>query len=557
MSALAAAPATAAAPGPRRAPAASRLWRLAFADFRERARRPAWLVSLLFMVWLAHGMLPEAGAGYRTYVMNEVWRPAYGPEWVGTIVGVLTGLYFLLVGFYLVKGTIERDRRTGVGAIVAATRVSRLGYVAAKALSHLLVLLSMLVVAYVVALVSQQLLGEDRRFDPLATAVPLFGLALPAAALVAAAAVLIECIPRLAGGFGNVVWFFASIALLATGVLDGNRPELGGRDLLGISAITRSTYERLHALRPEIPVDIASISMGVSINDAWRGVPQQTFDWRGLRWDARVLALRGAWLALAAALTGLAALVFDRFERPARLPAGGTFRPWTWFAGRRRDDARAGPRRVPSASTLPPATRGRAFAGLVRAELALLLHGPHPAWFLGAAGMMLATLLAPLEAVRAGLLPVLSIWPVLVLGALGSRERRDGTEALLFSVARPVSRVLFAGWAAGALLMLGLGAPAMLRFALTGHGPLAAGWALGACFVPALALALGTWTGGSKFFEVLVLFVWYVGPMQHVAALDYTGVAVARPAAAWPAYALLTAALLAAAWAGRARLVRR
>lgn len=556
MSAFAVAPAAAAEHPRRRGPAASHLWRLALADFRERTRRPAYLVSLLFMVWLTHGMLPAAGSGYRTFVMNDVWRPAYGPAWVGTIVGVLAGLYFLLVGFYLVKGGVERDRRTGVGAIVAATRVSRLRYLVAKALSNLLVLLSMLAVAFVVALVTQQLLGEDRRFDPLAVAVPLVMLASPVAALVAAGAVLLECVPGLAGGLGNVVWFFATIALLATGLVQSNRTEPGTHDLLAVSAVTLSTYEQLHALHPEIPVDVKSINMGVDVDPRWRGVAQQTFPWDGLRWDAGAFALRGAWFALAAMLVALGALVFDRFERPASAGAGRALRPWAWFEPRRADVG-AADRHAATVATLAPAKRGRAFAGLVRAELALLLHGRHALWFLGATGLLVATALAPLEAVRAGLLPVLSIWPVLALGSLGSRERQNGTDALLFSVAHPVERPLAAGWTAGALLVLALGGPALLRFALAGQWPWAAGWALGALFVPALALAFGTWTGGSRFFEVLLLFLWYAGPMQHLPALDYTGVTAARAPVVWAAYAALTMLLLASAWAGRARLVRR
>lgn len=554
MSTVAAAPALARAKP--RAPGnpASHLWRLALADFRERTRRPAWFVALAVMAWLTHGMLPSGDAGYRTFVMNDVFRPAYGPEWVGTLVGVLASLYFLLVGFYLVKGTVERDRRTGVGQVVAAARVSRRRYLAAKAFSNLLVLATMLAVALVVALVTQQLLGEDRRFDPLATALPLFALALPVAALVSAAAVLLECIPGLAGGMGNVVWFVASMTLLSLGILDSNRPEVGGRDLLAVSAVTRSTYERLHELRPEIPVDVNAISMGVSVSERWRGVAQQTFDWRGLRWDARAIAVRAQWLVLAAGLVALAAIVFDRFERPAHVPAGRASRPWAWFAKPRAEAAVA--RRAASVAALTPARRGHAFTGLVRAELALLLHGQSPFWFLGAAGLMLASLLSPLQAVRAGLLPVLAVWPVLVLGTLGSRDRVHGTEPLLFAVARPVTRGLAAGWLAGAAIGLALGAPGMLRLALAGQWPAVVGWALGSLFVPALALALGTWTGGSKFFEVLLLFAWYTGPMHRIAGLDWTGVTAPRPPLVWAAFAALTAGLLAAAWAGRARRVR-
>jgi hypothetical protein len=554
MSAVTAAPAVAPAPRAGRGHPATHLWRLALADFRERTRRPAYFVSLAVMAWLAHGMLPPAGAGYRTFAMGDTWRPAYGPEWVGTLTGIMTSLYFMMVGFYLVKGAVERDRRTGVGQILAAASVSRRRYLAGKALSNFAVLASMLVVALGVALVTQQLLGEVRRFDPLAAALPLFLFAAPVAAVVAAGAVLLECIPGLAGGFGNVVWFVFTMVALSTGVLQSEDPAARGRDLMGVAAVAQSTFDALHAAHPEVRVDRKAISMGVNVSPEWRGVPIRTFAWKGLRWDAAAVAARGAWLLFAAALVALAAVVFDRFERPARAPARHAWRPRAWFGT--RPGARGAAASIGSAATLSPAVRGRGFATLVRAELALLLHGQPLLWYLGAAGMVIATVFAPLGAVRAGLLPVLSVWPVLLLGALGSRERLNGTEALLFSVARPVTRVLAAGWAAGALLYLALGAPALLRFASAGQWEWAAGWALGSALVPALALALGVWTGGSKFFEVLVLFAWYMGPMHHIAEVDYTGVTAPRSPALWVAYGALTAALLVAGFLGRARRVR-
>jgi hypothetical protein len=531
------------------------LWRLAVGDFLERARRPGLVLSLFFMVWLTNGMLPPALADYRTFVMHDRFRPEYGPEWVGTIVGLLCGLYFLLVGFYLVRGSIERDRRTGVGPILAAARVSRRRYLASKALSHLMVFTAMLAVALVVALISQQLLGENRHFDPFATALSLFAIALPVAAIVAAGAVLFECIPWLAGGGGNVAWFVVSMGLLVSGLAGTRANAPGLHDLLAIPSVMRASSERLHELRPEIPVDLRELSLGVDVARRWRGVAQETFPWRGLRWDLFALAFRGAWFVVAAGLVALAALAFDRFERPARVAHGRASRPWTWFP--RARPAAAAPRRATSAAALAPAKRGHGFVGLVRAELALLLHGQSAWWHAGAAGLLIATLFAPFGAVRFGLLPVLSVWPMLLLGALGARDRLCGTEPLLFSVARPVTRMIAAGAAAGMVLYLALGAPALLRFVAAGHADWAAGWALGSLLVPAAALAFGTWTGGTRFFEVLLLFTWYIGPMHRLAALDYTGVTAPRSPATWAAYVALTAALLAAAWAGRARLVRR
>ena len=72
-----------------------------------------------------------------------------------------------------------------------------------------------------------------------------------------------------------------------------------------------------------------------------------------------------------------------------------------------------------------------------------------------------------------------------------------------------------------------------------------------------LTLALGVWTGSAKFFEVLYLFAWYVGPMHHLPDVDYTGVTAARTPLLWAVYATLTALLFVLAWWGRRRQARR
>jgi hypothetical protein len=105
--------------------------------------------------------------------------------------------------------------------------------------------------------------------------------------------------------------------------------------------------------------------------------------------------------------------------------------------------------------------------------------------------------------------------------------------------------------------MLLAGAPAVLRLLFSGEVPAALGWLLSAAFVPALALACGAWTGSAKFFEVVYLFLWYVGPMHRVAELDYTGVTTPRGATLWLLYAGASLGLSLAAWSGRTREMRR
>jgi len=77
---------------------------------------------------------------------------------------------------------------------------------------------------------------------------------------------------------------------------------------------------------------------------------------------------------------------------------------------------------------------------------------------------------------------------------------------------------------------------------------------VGAGFVPALAIACGSLTGGRKLFEILYLLLWYIGPLNHVAGLDYTGAAgAAAPWGPMLGFALGAGILLAVAWTARKR----
>lgn len=526
---------------------------IARADFLERVRRYGFLITLAVAAWGAHGALPPRGAGYTTLSL-EGHRALYDSAGAGTVVALITGLFLTLAGFYLVKNAVERDRHTGVGQILAATRMGRLTYVAGKVLSNAAVLFAMLGVMLLVAAAMQQLLGEDRRVDPWALAAPFVLLAAPAMLVVSAVAVLFEVVPRLRGGLGNVVFFFLWVSGLALGVPE-SAVRLPFGDAVGLAVVMPSLEQACARACPDFTIG-KGVSAGIQFSP--RASAVTPFAYPGVRWTAALLAQRLAWVAFAALLTLLAAALFDRFDT-ARAESGR----------RSRRRARPGAAEEPAtAVTAPPppgphvsvaalaaAPRAERFAPLLRAELALLFKGVSRWWYAGALVLAALCLFVPLAAVRGVLLPLAAIWPLLVWSALGWRELRHGTAALLFSAPRPLRRQLLATWLAGVLLAVAATGTYGLRVALAGDPGALASWLAGALFIPSLALACGVWTGGGKLFEVAFLALWYVGPLQRVPALDLLG-AVPDARAAHAVFLALALALLALAYAGRARQLR-
>ena len=203
---------------------------------------------------------------------------------------------------------------------------------------------------------------------------------------------------------------------------------------------------------------------------------------------------------------------------------------------------------------LPAARSAFRFPGVLAAELRLALKGQPWWWYAAAAGLVIAGLTAPANGVRQIVLPLAWIWPLLVWSPMGNRESRFGTGELLFSAPRPVGRQLPAVWMAGVLVAAAVGGGAAARYLMGGDFTALAAWAVGALFIPTLALALGVWSGSGKLFEAVYLFLWYIGPMNRTPELDYLGATGSGRPLVWLA---VTAALAAAAALGRRRQLQR
>jgi hypothetical protein len=103
--------------------------------------------------------------------------------------------------------------------------------------------------------------------------------------------------------------------------------------------------------------------------------------------------------------------------------------------------------------------------------------------------------------------------------------------------------------------LTGLGAA--VRLALAGQSAGVLAWAAGVLFIPSLALALGVWSGTSKFFEGLYTALWYVGPLNRAPGFDFTGSANGSQAGRYALiYLGVGAILVAAAFFRRARQLR-
>jgi ABC-type polysaccharide/polyol phosphate export permease len=510
------------------------LYHMVRADFLERVRRYSFLLTMAFSIYLGYAVY----SGQMTLQLDK-YRGVDNSAWLGSVIGLVGSFYLSLVGFYIVKNSIQRDRQTRVGQILATTPISKSFYTISKTLSNFAVLGVMALVLGLAALVIQIFHRGDAHLDLFALEAPVLVFGLSALAVTAALAVLFESLPVLRGGVGNVLYFFLWITLIVVGASSLDKKTAHHevspyKDYAGLLSVMSQMQNQLRTLDPTYS-DGASFSFGSS------HPATKTFLWTGLIWTPALLLSRGMLLALAMALALLAALFFDRFD-PAR--AG-----WSWQKKPKAAqgiEAQAvlsgpqallqdkfvvgslvnGPRPLLSAAHLAPLVRTEVrtrFFALVAAELRLLLRGHAWWWYAGAAGAILGCLFSPLADARSGVIVFAWLWPLLIWSQLGTREAMFSTGSLIFSAPHAVSRQLLATYAAGVMVAAitggGLGFHLLFARDFAGLGA----WAAGALFIPALALALGVTTGSRKFFEALYTAWWYVGPLHHTPQADFMG----------------------------------
>jgi hypothetical protein len=511
------------------------LYHLARADFFERTRRYSFLVMLGLVLWLGY----VVGSGQFRITVGPNYAGVINSAWVGTTMAVTTSFLLGLVGFYIVKGSVDRDYTTGVGQIMATTPMSRRLYMLGKWLSNYAVL-GITVVIVALAGIGMNLWFGHGGLDIVALVAPLVLIGLPWLGFIATLAVLFESVAWLRGGLGNVVYFILFMALMSVAILPTalGPPAFAATsyvDITGWQIMADSVVRAAQAVYPDAKV--------FQFGDLGIDNPE-LFTYNGIQWTTGILVSRLLLLLLAVGLVMLASVLFDRFD-PARL-----------LPVKRRA---AAPARAPAPAAEPipvsrvhltplsgAATRFR-FRALLSAELKLFLKGQRWWWYVVAAGLVVSQLIRPSNWV-AYLLIAAWVWPILILSGLGCRENRFDTQQIVFSAPRPMSQ-LPAGWLSAVLVTALLGSGALVRFLLAGDPVALLGWLVAIVFIPSLALALGTLTGSGKAFEALYV-LWMYLLTQKAAALDFAGLV---PGSRFYLYAPVAIGLMAIAALARRR----
>jgi ABC-type transport system involved in multi-copper enzyme maturation permease subunit len=372
--------------------AARVIYHLARADFLERVRRYSFLVMLGLVILLGY----QTAAGSVRLQLGQ-YRGEFNSAWIAGMMSIIATFFLGWFGFYVVKGSVARDRETGVGQIMATTPMSRPFYMLGKWISNFAVLMTMIVILVIFGFIIQLINGESTQVDLSAYLSPFVFIVMPLMAMVAAVAVLFESIPFLAGGFGNLVYFFGFVMIIPFAMESEIIKTNPAVEPLGMALLKDDmSYEVLQVF----PDYDGSFMLG-GLETPITG----TFTWMGIDWTSSVIVTRFAYIGLAVLVTLVGALFFDRFDPSRRRPR----KTQTRSNGSLATPEPASVSQALPAIRLTPLDRsagGFRFISVLLAELKLLVKGQKWWWYAGAVGLIIASLVNSIDVTREYVLPM-------------------------------------------------------------------------------------------------------------------------------------------------------
>jgi len=533
------------------------------AEVKMRTRSFATPLALLALCVGAYLWIPDPAGNVSSISWDlpggRVQGPVYSASYVGFAASVLVSIFVPLVGFYLVAGSVRRDRERGVGRILAATPLTKAEYLTGKFAAHVAYLLVIAGLALAVTFVAWLRFGVGP-FSAGGFLVPFLLLSLPVIAVTAALAVLFDVTPGLRSRGGLVVWFFVfTFLLIALPMELAGGGEKGEARFPAIDPAGAATQVWL--ARQSVP-DAQGFSTGYSVHDR----PIERVPWKGVRVTGGLAAVRAANAALAAVPLLLAVLVFDRFDpargsrrrrrsrqeekpRPtaARRLAGRFGRDRLRRAGEADALASAAAAAVVQPVSLTPVSVRPSALGAVLAEARLLwTSASWIQWPLLASAIVAGAVPHPM----AGAAFLVLLVPVIAEAA--AREELAGTRALVFSQPAVPARPVLWKVAAVAAFVLALGLPMTVR-AFVESSARGVECVAGLLAIAGISVAFGSLTAGGKLFSGVFLAAWYMA-VSGLPEADVTGVLSKAPSLRVSLAALGLGVLLVTVAAARERL---
>ncbi|MET0857656.1 MAG: hypothetical protein ABWY27_12955 [Telluria sp.] len=510
---------------------------LVLTEVRLRTRRLSTIVALLAVVAISWVMIGDPAAGEALLVVGGA-RVLYTSSALALCSAALASMLFALGGFYLARGRIAEDIRTGAGSVIGATPAGNALFLTGRWLGAV-AYLSLLLVGFMGTIMVCHLLRGDGPIEPLAYLSSYFLILLPMVFFAASCAILFDSWAPLMGKVGDILFFFVWMAQVSMVALVDTSGDLGSRwtifDFTGLTA----TFVTL-----AVHLDTTHMMLGGGTFDP--ALAPLTLPPALWRIDVVLMRLASGALALLPLLP--AVFLFHRFS-PDKVKVSRARQrrsPLAMLDGWLRPLSRLVQPMFGLAARLP------AWCGQALADVALTLAAS-PSSIAALLVALGVSVLAEARMLGPVLAACVAYWGILA-SDMSTRDFQAGAEDMTGAVQGGSARRYLRQYAAAVVLGFMFMGVIALRFAM--HDPVrGAAVVVGIAALGALASLLGRCSRTPRTFLSLFLFGLYVAVnatvVPMVDAVGFNGVANARSVMTWLA---IGAVALAGGYAWNRRL---
>jgi hypothetical protein len=503
---------------------------LALTEMRLRLRRTSTLVTLAVVIVISWIMIADPASGSALIVVDQA-RVLYTSSALSVGSASLGCILFGLGGFYLVRGRVAEDVRSGTGSVIGATPVSNALFVFSRWLGSV-AFFGALILAFMFTIMLLQAIRGDGAIEPLVYLKSYAVLLLPMVLFTVSCAALFDNWAPLLGKRGDLLFFVIWMAQIGVmPVIDKARvgdtiPKL---ELLDFNGIGSSMIVVTNALQSK------NVSLGGGDFKGSVAPVTMTND----LWSAELLGFRFASALIALLPLLLSVAVFHRFS-PDKIKVAASRKrrsPLAMLNGLLR------PLSVMVAPLFTLAARVPGLPGQALGDVALTFVSS-PSAIAALIASAIASLVAPAQALPVVMLGSLVFWGVLI-SDISTRDHGASLEEMTGALRGGVSGRYVRQFAATALLGLLFCGVVALRW--SGAEPLrAAAVVAGMLSMAALATGFGRCSRTARLFMALFLFWTYIilnqPKMAMLDVLGFVGVANVQSIMAWAAAGALTLA---------------
>nr|WP_001067150.1 MULTISPECIES: hypothetical protein [Bacillus cereus group] len=480
-------------------------------NVRKQMRSYSFLIVIGVTILFGYACVPAASAGYEVFYLGGV-RGIYNSNWLGGMGAMTSALFIWLLGFYVLRSQISDEQRLGVGQLIAASPISNFRYIFRKTISNFIVLVVIEMVLIVAFIAMQFIRGEDLSFQLGGYLYPLIYIVFPSLFLLAALTTFFDVFPGLNGVIGNIVFFFLWVLLAILSFEVPNRYL----DVFGLGMIRSDMIQDAVS---EYGFLKGNGGGGFGYNPTEGTI--QTFDWNGVDWNPGMFVVSLTWLGVALLFIWITSLIFNRFRICSKVK------------GKEEEFEKKQQSIIVNEQSLDSfilttikKTRGINMFLLIKAELSIMLKGFTVWWYVIAAGLIAFGLICPVHIAREWL-SIILIWPIAIWSQMMTREKQYGTDQIIMSSCSPLYK-FFATWISGIIVGLIISSGVIVQLIVMEDISSLLSWLSGIVFIPTFALTLGVWSQTRKLFEVLYIFLWYLGPINHLPYVDFLAISTSN-----------------------------